>query len=429
MDIKEYMLSKKEDIKSLKVYPRDISIKPSKEFVSSIVGPRRAGKTYFLYDLILNKLKLHDEDYVFINFEDEWISNYDKKSALDVIKNHVEIYGKTPEYLFFDEVQNLEGWETIVYTFYETKRYNIFITGSSSKLLSKEISTQLRGRSINYAVFPFSFKEILNVKGFSVKEYYSAYEKGRLLNILNEYLQKGGYPQIYLTEVEPKLFFESLLEAIFYRDIIERYKIREPSVLGLLIKFLSGSFSAEFSLNKTYNVLKTMGMKISKKTIYSYTKYLENSFLIFFIRNFSPSVRNMELVNKKVYFFDSGLVNSLTGIRIKENYGRLMENAVALKLKKDEYRAPMNVYYYKNLNSEIDFIIKEGNHIKQLIQVSYANNFDEVDKREYKALLNGYELFKEHNPELLVITWDYEGEKLMDNKKIKFIPLWKWLLE
>ncbi len=196
--------------------------------------------------------------------------------------------------------------------------------------------------------------------------------------------------------------------------------------MGLLIKFLSGSFSSEFSVNKAYNTLKSMGMKISKKTVYSYTQYLENSFLIFFIKNFSPSIRNMELVSKKVYSVDNGLVNYLTGNEL--NAGRLMENAVALKLKEEEYGTFISVFYYKGANYEIDFLVKKGNDIKQLIQVSHVNSFDELDKREYRALLNGYEVFKDYNPELLIITWDYEDEKLIDGKKIKFVPLWKWLI-
>ncbi|BBL45718.1 AAA+ superfamily ATPase [Nanobdella aerobiophila] len=422
MDIKDYFINKKEYIKRLKIYPRELSININKEFVFSIIGPRRSGKTYFLYDLILNKLKLRDEDYIFINFEEEGL-DFDKDRIYNIIKSHIEIYEKEPEYLFFDEIQNLKDWEKFIYTLYEQKKYYIFITGSSSKLLSKEIATQFRGRSISYIILPFNFKEILYIKGFEIKKYYTISEKGKILNILNKYLQSGGYPQLILTDIDEQEFFKSLIDSIFYRDIIERYKIKQQYLLELIIKILSSSFSSQYSINKIYNSLKSSGLKVSKKTVYNYIRYLENVFLIFSLRHFDFSIKKMELANKKLYFIDNGIINYLLNNRIPNNIGRLMENTVFIELYK-KYKE--NVYYLYGNNYEIDFLIKEGNNIKQLIQVSYINNYDEIDKREIRSLLKGYKLF--NKPELLIITWDYEDTKIIDNINIKFIPLYKWLL-
>jgi len=428
------MLTKKEDIKGLKIIPREVKAFLTKNFIVSIVGPRRAGKTYFLYDIISNKLKLRDDEYLFINFEDESIRSLDRIIILNSLKYHQEIYGKLPKYLFFDEVQNFERWSSWIYELYEKKRFYIFITGSSSKLLSKEIATELRGRTVNLPIFPFSFREVLKLKRFEKRKYYSSYEKGKLLNLLRTYLNTGGFPLIFVEKINSKIFFRDYIDTVIYRDIIERYKIKEPEIVKILIKFMASSFSSCFSINKVFNALKSKGIKISKKTLYSYSKYLENAFFCFYLRKFSFSERKSELFTPKVYLSDAGIINFLLETRTSENIGKLMENLVFLELKKKELFGEIDsLFYFRDYQQrEVDFLIKEGLKIKQLIQVTYANSFDEIKREEWINLLNVYELFKQHKPELIVITWDYEDEKELSwfgkKGKIKFIPLWKWVL-
>ncbi|MCD6209128.1 MAG: ATP-binding protein [Thermoproteales archaeon] len=433
--MREYLLTKKEDIRNLNVLPRETKIFLSKNFINSIVGPRRSGKTYFLYHLILNELKLKDEDYLFVNFEEESVRSLDRKEILDCIKYHQEIYGKLPKFLFFDEVQNLDRWESWIYELYEKKRFYIFITGSSSKLLSREIATQLRGRAINVPIFPFSFREFLNLKDIRIKRYYSSYERGKLLNLLREYLEFGGYPQILIDNINPKIFFRDYIDVVIYRDIVERYWIKEPEIVKLLIKFVASSLSSQLSINRIFNVLKSHGIKLSKKTLYSYFKYLENAFFCFSLKKFAFSERKSELSIPKVYLSDTGIANYLLKTKISENIGQLMENVVFLELKKNELLGEItSLFYYKDYQQrEVDFLVKEGSKIKQLIQVTYANTFDEIKEEEYRNLLHVKELFKDHNPKLIIITWDYEDERELSwfgrKGKIKFIPLWKWLMK
>ncbi len=203
--MRKYLIDKKEEIKSLEVKDRDIKAKPSKDFANVIIGPRRAGKSFFLFNLI-KKLKLQDKEYLFINFEDDEIKNLEREKITKCVHLHTEIYGAEPKYLFFDEIQNLKSWQSFIYSMIEKKRYYVFLTGSSSKLLSKEIATQLRGRSINVVVFPFSFKEFLRVSNFKFKEIYSSYEEAKIKNLLRNYLHQGGFPQVVLKKNRKKSF-------------------------------------------------------------------------------------------------------------------------------------------------------------------------------------------------------------------------------
>ncbi|MGQ9691153.1 MAG: ATP-binding protein, partial [Thermoproteota archaeon] len=178
VELREYLLTKKEDIRALDVKERLKEVREDKNFVVAVVGPRRAGKTYFLYRFI-KKRNLRDEDYLFVNFEE----NVEIKNPLELPIAHQEIYGRLPEYIFFDEIQALKYWQRAVYTLYERKRHYIFITGSSSKLLSKEIATQLRERATTTKILPFSFKEVLSIVNVERKRYYSAYETGKIKNL------------------------------------------------------------------------------------------------------------------------------------------------------------------------------------------------------------------------------------------------------
>ena len=323
-----YFVDKKEDIRRQEVVRRLIDVKPSKDFVNAVIGPRRAGKTFFLYDTI-NRLGLKDEDFLFINFEDDEIKNLPRSDVVRCIQKHTELYGKEPGYLFFDEIQNLDGWQSFVYSLVEKKRYFIFITGSSSKLLSREVATMLRGRSLNITVFPFSFKEYLTTKGFRIKKMFSSIEEGKIKNYLKTYLKTGGFPQVVLEKIDKKTFFREYLNVVLYRDLVERYKIESPEVARLLIYSVIQSFAKEYSINKIYKQLKQK-IEVSNKTLYQYSSYLEEILFSFLLRRFSFSYKKSLLSIPKVYINDTGIASNLG---FSEDIGRLMENLVFLELK------------------------------------------------------------------------------------------------
>jgi len=419
--MRDYIVDKKEDIKRLDVFDRVIDVRFTEEFANTVIGPRRAGKTFFLYNLI-KRSKLKDDEFLFVNFEDDEVKGLGNE-AKRCIQIHTEIYGREPKYLFFDEIQNLEGWQPFIYSLVEKKKYFIFVTGSSSKLLSREISTQLRGRSLNVILFPFSFKEFLLVKNFEIKKVYSSTEKAKIKNYLNEYLRSGGFPQVVLKKIDEKTFFREYLSVVLYRDLIERYKIANPDVARLLLYSVVQSCAKEFSINKVYKQLKEKE-EVSNKTVYQYFSYLSEVFFSFPLRKFSFSYKKSLLSVPKVYVNDTGLIS---GLGFRTEIGKLMETAVFIELKKHELNNVYDVFYWKDYQQrEVDFVLARKSKPERLIQVTYASNKDEIEKREISSLLKASEELG--CKDLSIITWDYEGEAMIEKKKIKFVPLWKWLL-
>jgi len=412
--ISRYLIDRKKDIRLLNVKEREIKLKLTKEFIFSIIGPRRAGKTYFIYHFI-KKNNLKEEDYLFVNFEEI-------EGALEnFLSKHIEIYGKYPRFLFLDEIQNLPKWQKQVYKLYERKRFYIFITGSSSKLLSKEIATQLRGRSQTVKIFPFSFSEILKINDLK-KKFYSSEELSRIKSLLRTHVKCGCFPNIVLQKIEPIKFIFELINLVLFKDIIERYDVENRIALEFFIKNAIASNSNIFSVNKIYNATKSIGIKVSKNTLYNFQKYLEDVSMVFFLKKYSKSLRKIELSLPKAYVVDNGIYSFTT---FKYDLGILMESFVFQELLKLGYEPNRTLFYFGN-GHETDFVLLEKNRVKQLIQVTYASARDEIEKREIKSLLKASKELKCKN--LLIITWDYEAEEKIENKKIKFIPLWKWLL-
>jgi len=402
----------------LDIFQRELKVPLDSDFIISIIGPRRAGKTYFL---LSSYQKV--EDGVYLNFEDTRLMDIGFREIREVIRIFIELYGKSPKYLFFDEIQNVPKWENIVRELYDIKKYKIFITGSSSKLLSKEIATQLRGRTLSFILLPFSFRELLGFQGFRIDKYLAKDEESKIKNLLRQYLEFGGFPDVIKSEEKIRILKE-YSDLILFRDFIERHRIRNLDLARFLHAFIIQNFSREITIRGIFN--KISNIKVSKNTIYEYVSKLEDTMFFFFLRKFSKKVHVRELWPKKVYLCDTGLTKVF---RFTPDFGRLMENAVFIELLRKRNENPLiEVYYLRINNKEVDFLIKEGLNIKQLIQVTYASSKDEIERREIKSLLKAYELFKENNPELIVITWDYEDTLRIDNKEIKFIPLWKWLL-
>ena len=416
MDLKRYMLTKKESIRDLRVEDRDIEAKENKNFIISVIGPRRAGKTYFLYNLI-GRRKLSDEDFVFLNFEEP----IEIKELDEAIISHYEIYGREPSYIFLDEIQGLRDWERHVYSLYERKRYYIFVTGSSSKLLGREISTQLRGRALPLYVFPFSISEVLRINGIKIRKHYSSYDVAKVRHILSSCLRRGFFPDIVLGNVDPLRFFREYIDLVIYKDIIERFGIRNRHALEFFLRSCISSNAFTFSVHKVFNSLKSQGEKISKKTLYAFQRIVEDVNFGFFLRKFEWSRRKIELSMPKFYLVDNGLYSFME----REELGKLLENVVFLELLKRGLFPNENIFYLSFRGYEVDFLVKEGG-IK-LMQVTYASGRDEIDKKDVEALIKAESIFKSN--ELLFVTWDYEDELLHENRRIRLVPLWKWVSE
>lgn len=428
MDLKQYMLDKKAYLKLIlpDVKPRSIKIAPSKSMITSIIGPRRAGKTYLFYSFIRENA-LKDEEYLLINFEDAGISAMNAEEVLKSVLYHEELYGMQPKYIFFDEVQSFSGWQKAVYTLYERKIYAIILTGSSSKLLSKEIATQLRGRSLPVLVLPFSFAEFLSAKGIDHGKNIDSILASKIKNMLGEYLEKGGFPDMVLQDTEEVKFFKEYIDVLLLKDVIEREHIRNISAAKFMLNAIAASYAKEFSLNKNYLMLKSSGIGISKKTVYNYLSYFEDAFFSFVVQKFDFSIKRSALASKKVYLNDTGLAHYFA--TQKEERGKLAENAVFLELvQRKERMDKMEIYYWKDpAGSEVDFVIKKDFDVAELIQVTLISDPKALERREILGLTKAREKLKCHKA--TIITWDFEGEIEKEGAKAQCIPMYKWLLQ
>ncbi|BFI73631.1 hypothetical protein YN1_6180 [Nanoarchaeota archaeon] len=247
-----------------------------------------------------------------------------------------------------------------------------------------------------------------------VREY-----RGKLLNLLYEYIKIGGFPEVLIDNLPPDKYIKTLFDNIIFNDIVRRFRIKYSSKIYELARYIISNISTLQSFRKIKDSL----MFNSVHTVENYIEYLKEAYLIFTLDNFSFKLKEQIRSKKKIYSIDLSFPNYV-GFKFIENIGRLIENLVAIEL----LRREKEIYYFSGKNFEIDFLIKEGNKITKLINVSYVNNYDEIDKREIKSLSKAYELLKNYNPELIIITWDYEDEKNIENRIIKFIPLWKFLL-
>jgi len=390
-----------------------------------ILGPRRSGKTFYLYFLIKKLLErgVKKERILYINFEDPKLVNTSLDDLNVLLEVFYEIYPQNKNqkvWLFFDEIQNIKNWELFIRGLLDKERVQIFISGSSSKLLSKEIATSLRGRTLDYLLLPFSFSEFLKIRNISYQKYLSSEEKAKLLNAFDEYFSYGGYPEAILYPKEKNKIIQDIIEVTIYRDLIERYKIRNIKIIKIMFNYLIRA--KEFSVHKFYNFLKSLNIKVSKNSLYNYLEYFNEAFIFFPIRRFSFSVKNIEQSIPKIYTVDNGLIENILG----NDKSKKFENLVFLSLLRKGFDPNRDIFYFVLNGGEVDFIIKKSKKILMLLQSCFDIGDYQTKERELKSLLRTAQELKCKN--LLIITSDYEGKELIKNKQIKFIPFWKWLL-
>ncbi len=415
------------------VIPREINLQDYLNLkVNKIIvlnGFRRVGKTYILYGLANELLNFNSrEEVVHINFEDERIP-LKTEFLSSLLPTADELFNKKIKYLFLDELHNLPNWSKWLRRVYDNQDIKIFVSGSSSRMSEKEIPTELRGRFLEIKIFPLSFREFLQFKKFNFDFKildYSEKERSLILKALTEYLIFGGMPEIVLIDENKKFeLAQSYYATVIKRDIVDRYKLKNEESLKALLKLLLDS--KEYSISKSYNNLKSLGYEIGKATLQKYISYIENSYFAFSLPIFSYKIKDQMQYPKKIYFADNAFINSIS-TKFSNNFGRLYENLVAVELR----RTGKECYYWKNTEKEeVDFVIKNDSKIEQLIQICYDISDPDVKKREIKALLKASKNLRCKN--LLLINQNYFGEEELGwfgiKRKVKFIPLWKWLLK
>ena len=390
-----------------------------------ITGARRSGKSFIMKQIAkeFRNEGVNSENILIVNFEDPRFTELNTKSLQEIYETYLEfLRPKGKPYIFLDEVQEVEEWEKWVSTIHELGKAEIIVSGSNAKLLSRELATLLTGRHLDLVVFPLSFREYLFFNDVSVNDELDLISKMvEIKGLLRTYLEFGSFPKVVLSK-EKKEILLSYFADILNKDLIGRFRIRKFEKLKSLAKFYLSNISSLTTFNSTAKFL-----NISTDTAEKFSGYLETAYLLFFLKRFSFKVREQEKSPRKIYSIDTGLANTI-GFRFSENIGRLAENLVFLELKRKQVTNPeLEFYYWKDQHHrEVDFVVKDGLKVKQLIQVCWELNRTETRNREIRSLLKAMEEFK--LKESLVITENYEAKEKIKNKQIRFFPLWKWLL-
>jgi len=325
------------------------------------------------------------EEVVYINFEDERIITLTTDLLTDLIPEIQAVYGKKPKYLFLDELQIIPNWSKWVRRILDSESIQIFITGSSSKMSSAELSTELRGRAWEANVFPLTFREFLRFKNIaidfdiiaSVQE-----DAARFRFLFDEYLLFGALPAVVLTQPEKKQeLLQSYFQTVVQRDIGERYKIENDAALRTLLKLLLNS--SYITISKLHNSLKSMGIPVGKSTVDNYLSYIETSYFMKELYIHNPAIIKQMQYPRKVYFIDTGFITAMS-TKFSKNMGRLFENLMFHKLARDNE----TMYYYKDdKGNEVDFAILEGGETTALYQVCFDLTEEETRAREIRSLI------------------------------------------
>jgi hypothetical protein len=412
--LKEIILDQQDVFnKKTDLIARDIELEKfiSSSLVVVISGIRRCGKSSLLY-LIKEKMKLKEGEYLYFNFDDERIAN--DISILDQLYNiHLELYDRKPV-LFFDEVQNISGWEKFINRMFE-KNIKVFVTGSNAKLLSSEISTSLTGRNKVIELTPFSFREFLVLSGnkYNLKKICSE-SKNQIKKDFDFYFRKGGFP---LVDKENDLeLINAYFQDILYRDIISRFKLIQIEEIKQIGIYFMSNIGKLFS----YSTLKDISGVKSSSSIKAYLDYYSQTYLFFYLKKFDFSIKKQILNPKKVYVIDQAFATRI-GFNFSENKGRILENIVFLELR----RRNKDIYYHQSRN-ECDFIIKDAYKVNEAIQVCYFINPDNKN-REVQGLLEAMKQYKLKKG--LILTYEQEYSFEAESLSINVLPVWKWLLE
>jgi len=379
--------------------------------IKVVLGPRRAGKSFFALHLLHNRAA-----FGYVNFDDEHLANLDDVdafiAALDVIYDR-------PKRLLLDEVQNVPHWELLVNRLQRQGR-DLTITGSNAHLLSSELATHLTGRHLPIVLFPFSFREAVRAQGRDMTNS----EKAELLRA---YAESGGYPEPMLKGLSYRDYLTTLVRSILYKDIVVRHRIRAPQSLEDLAQHLMANVASPYSYHSLVRSTRLQSVHTAEK----YLQHLEEAFLFFSLRRFSFKARERATGDRKIYAIDNGLVTA-TGFRSSPDRGKLYENLVAIDLHWRELEGEVECYSWKGeQDDEVDFVVKQGLRVTQLVQVCYDLASPRTKAREVRALLKASRELRCDS--LLVLTDSEEGEERASwfgvDGVIRFMPLWRWLLD
>jgi len=387
-----------------------------------ITGPRRAGKSSFAAHLAAREAREGNESFGYVNFDDERLAALDDGDALLAALDSLH---DKPALLFLDEIQNLPRWELFVNRLQRSKR-RVILTGSNAHLLSSELATHLTGRHLALPLLPFSFREYLDAKAAGSATA-SARTQTETAELCRAYAIEGGFPEIVLKNLSRDAYLKTLLQAVLFKDIVGRHRIRATRALEDMVTFLLSNTGSEYS-NATLATL--LGSR-SDNTVRKYLGYLEQTYLLFSVPRFSWKVREQAAFNKKAYAIDNGLATA-AGFRFSAGLGKLYENMVAIALHRRQLRGTSRLYFWKNAQQEeVDFVQQTGRRVTALIQVCADATAPKTREREMRALLKASQDLRCDN--LLLLTETESGDETVSwhglKGKVTLTPVSRWLLE
>lgn len=371
-------------------FKREIQFPKIQNKIKVAIGMRRVGKTFFLYQEIKRLTedeKIPWERFLNLNFEDDRLLPCSQEKLRDLLEGFYKLYPENHNhtcYLFLDEIQHVENWSLVIRRFFDSKKVQIYLSGSSAKLLSKEIATELRGRSISIEIWPYGFDEYLLATNMTFKSDLLGQQNRDILHqTLRHYLYHGGFPEIIsMSENESRQILQDYVELVIMRDVIERYNIKNIALIKYMIKTLLKNASCSFSINKLYNDIKSQGMSGARGVLYDYLGYLEDAYLVFPVSLFSESLRQEQTNPRKIYAIDPGLIKAYT-FSLNNNYGHLFENLIFLDLKRTNHK----IYYYLTKEKyEIDFFVEAQDGSRKIYQVVWDITDPKTIEREQRAL-------------------------------------------
>ena len=417
-EIRQVVLEQQEEVKLIRErvwverdkMPEILSV-IEKSWIKVIMGIRRCGKS------MLGHLALKNKNYGYLNFDDERLIGLSSSDLNKMLQFLLEL-NPGVEVLFFDEIQNVEGWELFISRLYR-QGYNIVITGSNSKLLSKELASHLTGRYVLIELYPFSFHEFLKARSFHLKNrqgILTTQEQAMLYSHLTQYLHMGGFPDIVLEGYSGN-YLRELYDKIISKDITTRYALKYSQTLKEIAVYCFANLSTRLTFHKLKNIFEISSIH----TVKNYFRYLTDAYLIFQLSSFSFKYKEQIKQPRKTYTIDNGLSAAISP-KFTEDRGAALENVVFQELQ----RRGSSFGYYSTPDCEVDFVVHKDKEVIALIQVSASIQDLTTQKREYKALIKAASHLKCKN--LLILTWEEEKEDKIEGLTIKIVPIWKWLL-
>lgn len=429
IEILKEMILDFQDVELATGIPRRIKVTPVMGKATVCIGVRRSGKSTFMFQLMRRLLDagMPRQNILYLNFFDDRLHRLQHGGLSVILEAYFSLYPEKKNtekvYCFFDEIQVVSGWEPFVDRLMRTEKCEVYITGSSAQMLSREIATQMRGRALSWEMFPFSFREFLSFKGVESDGPLSTKKRLLVQKAFTEYWETGGFPEVAGLDRFLRIrTHQEYFNAMLFRDLVERHDISHPKAVMDLAHWLVDNTASLYSVNNLTGYLKSLGHKVPKSAVSDYLAWFEDAYFLFTVRIFDASLARANTNPKKIYCIDHALVTSVSsGILV--NSGHLLENLVFTALR----RITPNIFYFKSKGGrEVDFIAQMQDRSRMLVQVCESMADPQTRKREIAALSEAMAELKQ--PVGTIVTRGEEEEIDVESGKIDVVPAWRFLL-